>query len=239
MSSNHDLLVKAKAQDTQARQQLVENNVGLVWSIVRRYSDRGYELDDLFQIGCLGLIKAIDRFDLSYDVMFSTYAIPMIQGEIKRFLRDDGMIKVSRIAKQNNQKIKNARAEFENEHMREPTIEEISNICGLEKEEIVMAMESDYKIDSLYRNINESGTKDIMIMDVIKDKKDDIQSTIDRISVNQMLSQLEDKERDIIKMRYFDNMTQSQVAKIYGVSQVKISRLESGIIKKLRIRAGC
>lgn len=229
-----DMIRDAQSGDKAARDKLVEDNVGLVWSIVKRYLGRGYESDDLFQIGSIGLIKAIDRFDLNMDVMFSTYAIPLIQGEIKRFLRDDGLIKVSRLAKENNWKIKKARQEFENSNAREPSLEELCNITGLSIDDITMAMESDVTVDSLYKSTYDSDGRDIMIIDSIKDGKDEIEERINHIMLTQMLGKLEEQEREILRLRYCENMTQTQVGEILGMSQVKISRMEKRIIKKMR-----
>lgn len=234
MESNKELLIKAKDGDKQSRKKLVENNVGLVWSIVRRYGDRGYDKEDLFQIGCIGLIKSIDRFDITLDVAFSTYAISLIQGEIRRFLRDDGIIKVSRIAKNNNMKIKRARDEYVKNNNKEPSLGQLMDITGLNLEEISIAMESDINVDSIYRCIGQKDGNSICLGDVIKDNTDEYDEKINHICLNELLGKLNEEERKIINMRYFNNMTQTQIAKEFGITQVKVSRLESKIIKKLR-----
>ena len=171
MEQNDELLKLAKEGDKKARQKLVENNVGLVWSIVRRFLDRGYDKEDLFQIGCVGLINAVDRFDLSFNVKFSTYAIPVIQGEIKRFLRDDGMIKVSRLVKTNAVMIRRFITQYEHVHMREPTVDEITVATGLEINDIALALEADVSVESLYKTIDGDKDSNLMLMDTIKDGK--------------------------------------------------------------------
>lgn len=234
MNQNDELLKLAKKGDRDARKQLIEDNVGLVWSIVRRFLDRGYEKDDLFQIGCIGLINAVDRFDMSYNVRFSTYAIPVIQGEIKSFLRDDGMIKVSRIVKANAIKIRKFVVEFENTHMRQPTVEEISDATGLEINDILLSLEADISVESIYRSIDGEKDGHIMLMDTIKGRDNAIDDAIDSIAIEKIMSQLNDEERKLIHMRYYENMTQTQVAGLLCVGQVKISRMESKIIKKMK-----
>lgn len=232
-----ELIKLAQSGDKFARDKLVEENVGLVWSIVRRYSLRGYESEDLFQIGSIGLIKAIDKFDFNFDVKFSTYAIPLIQGEIKRFLRDDGIIKISRITKENNYKIKKVISEYESKYGCEPTMEIISSLTGLDKEDIVLALETDNQVESIYKEIYESGGQGVCLIDGIKDERNQMEAVVDNIMLKQMLSMLDEEEMKLIDLRYFKGKTQTEIAGIFGMSQVKISRMESKILKRLRKEA--
>lgn len=258
-----ELLRKARAGDRDARNQIVEENVGLVWNIVKRFVGRGYDQEDIFQIGCIGLIKAIDHFDMSYQVKFSTYAVPMITGEIKRFLRDDGMIKVSRTLKENGWKIKRAADDLSQQLGRNATIDEIAAATELTTEEIVLAMEANSEVDSIYRSIYQSDGKDITMVDqVIKPSGSRIgyagtngaefgnlvnqngalldvekEKVIDHMLLKQLLDELDEKERKLIECRYFHDMTQTQVAKYMGISQVQVSRLEKRILRQMRCQA--
>lgn len=231
-----ELIKRSKQGDKEARNQVVTENIGLVWSIVRRFANRGHELDDLFQIGSIGLIKAIDKFDTSFEVKFSTYAVPMITGEIKRFLRDDGMIKVSRSLKETAYKAKIASDKLGNFLGREPTIEEISKELSVPIEDIVMALESGAEVESLYKTIYQGDGNAIYLIDKLEENKDENQSMIDRIALKEILDTLEEKDRDLIKLRYFYDKTQTDIAKELGISQVQVSRLEKKILKKMRER---
>lgn len=229
-----DVIIRAQSGDKAARDKLVEDNIGLVWSIVKRYTGRGYEVDDLFQIGSIGLIKAIDKFDLSFNVKFSTYAIPMIQGEIKRFLRDDGIVKVSRIAKENNWKIKKVVMAFEKKYAREPTIDEISKLTGLDKSDIIFAMETDITIDSINRTLYENDGHEVYLIDSINNGFDEIEKIVDNMVLEKVINILNEEEKNIIKMRYYEGKTQTQIADMMGMSQVQVSRYEKKIIERLR-----
>ena len=232
---NIELIKKSQNGDKQAREDLVLNNVGLVWSIVRRFINRGYEPDDLFQIGIIGLIKAIDKFDLSFNVKFSTYAVPMIMGEIKRFLRDDGMIKVSRSLKESAGKIRKTRESLTNKLGREPTIEEVSSELGLSKEEIVMALESNTEVDSLNKTIYKGDGNSIYLIDKLPDGEEDKSDLlIDKLTLKEVIEGLDEKDQKIIILRYFKDKTQTDIAKELGISQVQVSRLEKKIIGKMR-----
>lgn len=232
---NIKLIRKSQAGDKQARDDLVLNNVGLVWSIVRRFINRGHDADDLFQIGIIGLIKAIDKFDLSYKVKLSTYAVPMIMGEIKRFLRDDGMIKVSRSLKENGGKIRRAREDLTYEFGREPTIEEICEKVDLTKEEVVMALESNTEVDSLNKTIYRGDGNSIYLIDKIQDgEENESELVIDKLDLKDTIESLDEKDQKIIKLRYFHNKTQTDIAKELGISQVQVSRLEKKILSKMR-----
>ncbi|HJB82357.1 MAG TPA: RNA polymerase sporulation sigma factor SigF [Candidatus Mediterraneibacter intestinavium] len=228
------LIKKSHDGDKAAREQLVEENVGLVWCIVKRFYGRGTEAEDLFQIGSIGLLKAIDKFDLSYDVKFSTYAVPMISGEIKRFLRDDGMIKVSRSLKELAYKSVQAREKLTDRLGREPTLEELAEETGAEKEEIVQAMEAGGEVESLYRPIHQKEGSEIRLLDRIEERERREEKILDTMVLKQLLETLDAQERQLIYLRYFADRTQSDVGKIMGISQVQVSRMEKRIIEELR-----
>ena len=228
------LIRKSHEGDKEARERLVEENVGLVWCVVKRFCGRGTEAEDLFQIGSIGLLKAIDKFDLSYDVKFSTYAVPMISGEIKRFLRDDGMIKVSRSLKELSYRSIRAREKLTDRLGREPTLEELSAELGVDKEEIVQAMEAGGEVESLYRPIHQKEGSEIRLLDRLEEKDQREEKILDRMVLRQMLETLDSKERQLIYLRYFADKTQADVGKIMGISQVQVSRMEKRIIENLR-----
>ena len=232
------LIQKAHEGDKEAREQLVKDNVGLVWSVVKRFYGRGTDAEDLFQIGSIGLLKAIDKFDLSYDVRFSTYAVPMISGEIKRFLRDDGMIKVSRSLKELSYKLFQAREEMTAALGREPTIEELSLELHVEKEEIVQAMEAGGEVESIYKPIHQKEGSEIRLMDKLVEKEHQEDRILDSMLLQQLLETLDKEERRLIYLRYFKNQTQSAVGKKLGISQVQVSRMEKKIMAALRRESG-
>ena len=234
MERTCELIRQAKEGNMEARSRLVEENVGLIWSVVRRFQGRGYENEDLFQIGSIGLLKCIDHFDLDRNVRFSTYAVPLIVGEIKRFLRDDGMVKVSRNLKEMNYKIKKEIENYQNQHHREPTIAEISASLQMEETDILMAMESGQEITSLHQVIYQSDGDEIHLEDKIEQQEDAIEKAVNRMYVDQLLDGLNEQEETLIRLRYFQNKTQSAVAKVLGISQVQVSRLEKKILLKLR-----
>lgn len=234
MGSNEELIRRSKQGDKEARNQVILDNVGLVWSTVRRFLGRGYEAEDLYQIGVIGLIKAIDKFDLSYEVQFSTYAVPMITGEIKRFLRDDGMIKVSRNLKETSRRIRIVKAELEDKLGRESTISEIAEALGESAETIVLAMEATEQVESLHKTIYQGDGTAIELMDRIGDKRDRQEEAENRIALKAALNQLGERERQIITWRYFGEKTQSDIAKMLGISQVQVSRLEKKILESMR-----
>ncbi len=229
-----ELIKRAKLGDRKARDQVVTENIGLVWSIVRRFLGRGHEAEDLYQIGCIGLLKAVDKFDVGYDVKFSTYAVPMITGEIKRFLRDDGMIKVSRSLKETAIKVRTARDELEKRFGREPTIEEIGEELAIAREEIVLALESGAEVESLYKTIYQGDGNAIYLIDKLEQAKDENESMLNRCALKEVLKKLSEKEQTIIRMRYFEERTQTEVAKKLGISQVQVSRLEKKILLAMR-----
>lgn len=228
------LIQKSHEGDEDAKAQLVEENVGLVWCIVKRFYNRGAEAEDLFQIGSIGLLKAIDKFDVSYDVKFSTYAVPMISGEIKRFLRDDGLIKVSRSLKEIAYKAYLVQEELRKKRGREPTLQELADYMGVEKEELVMAMEANAEVESLHKTIYQKDGHEIQLMDKLKEQEAREDKVLDRMLLKELLEQLGKEERQLIFLRYFANKTQTEVGEIMGISQVQVSRMEKKILKKLR-----
>lgn len=234
MERTFELIRRSQAGDKEAKELLIKENSGLIWEIVRRFSGRGYETEDLYQIGAIGLIRAIDKFDFSFEVKFSTYAVPLISGEIKRFLRDDGMIKVSRSLKENQWKIRRAMEAFQKEKGREPTVEELSKAVLLEPEEIVMSMDAVVEIDSMDQAISGGDGKEIYLRDKMASKKDEQEELMNRLLLQQLLGTLDKRDRTLIMLRYFENQTQNQVAKILGISQVQVSRLEKKILRRMK-----
>ena len=229
------LIINAKAGDRQAQATLVEKNVGLVWSIVKRFQNRGYEIDDLYQIGSIGLIKAINKFDASYDVKFSTYAVPMIIGEIKRFIRDDGIIKVSRSLKEIASKARITKEIVSKELGREPSVNEIAERINVSTEELVLALEAGCSPESLYSTVGEGDNSPILLIDRINaDNNSSEVDLIDKIAIRQILDSLDTRERQIIILRYFKEKTQVQIAKLLGISQVQVSRIEKKILKDIK-----
>ncbi len=229
-----ELIEKAKNGDKEARDKVITNNIPLVWSIVRRFSNRGQEPQDLFQIGTIGLIKAIDKFDNTFDVKFSTYAVPMITGEIKRFLRDDGMIKVSRSLKEMAGKIRTIQDSLSKELGRDPTIEEISKEMNIEVEDIAMAVSANSEVESLYKTIYQGDGSAIYLIDKLELANDEQDTMLNKIALQKVMNSLEKKDRELIELRYYMNWTQTDIAKKFGISQVQVSRLEKKILKKMR-----
>lgn len=229
-----ELIFRAQSGDSEAVNFLVENNIGLVRSVAKRFSNRGCEYDDLIQIGSIGLLKAIKKFDTEYNVKFSTYAIPMIIGEIKRFLRDDGIIKVSRNLKEIANRAHIAKEALEKDFGREPTISEIASVLEISKEDLAVALESVQSTEYLYETIHQDDGSPILLIDRISYNEGEDIDVIDRIALKEMLTALDPKERQIIMLRYFKDMTQCQVAKMLGMTQVQVSRVEKKIIGKLR-----
>ena len=231
------LIGKSQSGDKEAREVLIEKNLGLVHHIVKRFLGRGYDPEDLFQIGSIGLLKAVDKFDMSYDVKFSTYAVPMIIGEIKRYLRDDGILKVSRSLKENHYRIYQVREALTRRLEREPTMEEMAAEMGISIEELVMTMESGAEVESLHKTIYQGEGTEISLMDKLPEKENRQEKALDRIFLEEILGTLEAKERRLIYMRYFQNMTQMEIAHELGVSQVQVSRMEKKILEKLRMHS--
>ena len=234
MDRTIELIKLAKEGDRKAREQVATENLGLVWSVVRRFAGRGHELEDLYQIGCIGLMKCIDKFDPAYDVKFSTYAVPMIMGEIKRFLRDDGMVKVSRSLKETAYKVYSVREQMMNEHGIEPTIEELASSLEIEKEDIVLALEAGSEVESIYKTIYQNDGNSIYLIDKLVSSEDESRQAVDRLALEELLGQLEEKERSIIRMRYFEDKTQTEIAGFLGISQGQVSGIEKKVLTKMR-----
>ena len=228
-----ELIIKAKAGDRAAQSKIVESNLGLVWSIVKRFSNRGYDSEDLFQIGSIGLIRAIKKFDTTYAVRFSTYAVPMIMGEIKRFMRDDGIIKVSRGLKETASKARITKEIMTKELGREPTLGEIAERIKINQEDIVMAMDASNMPESLQNTIYEGDSNSLQLIDKVSAKTEGAEIE-DKIAIKQILQSMEPRERQIIVLRYFKEKTQSQVAAMLGISQVQVSRIEKKILTNMK-----
>ena len=228
------LIEMAHEGDKEARDRLVTENMGLIWSIVRRFTGRGYDPEDLFQIGSIGLMKAIDKFDMSFEVKFSTYAVPMITGEIKRFLRDDGMIKVSRSITELGMKVRAAREKMTGEMGREPSLDEIAGRVGASREEVAASLEAAAEVESLYRTVGSGEDQNLCLMDRLPDEREDQEHLMNQMVLKQLLEQLSEKEREIIVRRYYQNQTQSRIAEDLCISQVQVSRLEKKILKRMR-----
>lgn len=254
------LISKSQSGDKKARELLIENNLGLVHHIVKRFLGRGYDAEDLFQIGSIGLIKAIDKFNLEYKVCFSTYAVPMITGEIKRFLRDDGMVKVSRTLKENGWKIRQVSERFMHQFGREPNLSEIQKETGLSMEDIVMSMEANIEVESIYKSVYQSDENELYLLDQVAgtlgngvgqaqrstyDSSNgrnysgacedyEKEKVLNHILLQQVMDSLEEEERILIKLRYFQEKTQTEIAKNLGMNQVQVSRMEKRILIRLR-----
>jgi len=212
---NHEIITK-----------LVEANSGLIWSIVKRFSGRGFELEDLYQIGTIGLIKSIKRFDTDFEVKLSTYAVPYILGEIKRFIRDDGPIKISRSIKELNVKIMDIKKEYINRTGKEIGVNQIAEILKVPKEDIAVALDSNQPIESIYQDTNSEKSGQTTILDKLTNDTDEAEELVNRLSIKELISNLNPQEKQIILLRYYKEKTQTEVAKILGISQVQVSRIE-------------
>ncbi|GAA0718450.1 RNA polymerase sporulation sigma factor SigF [Clostridium malenominatum] len=231
---NVELIKKARNGDKDALNYLVEMNLPLVSSVSKKFLNRGYEYEDIYQIGSMGLIKAINNFDSSYGVKFSTYAVPMIMGEIKRFIRDDGIIKVSRSIKNTARKLHYDKEALAKKLNREPTIEELSEYSGVKTEDIIFASESVNNMQYLYDTIHQDDGSPIMLMDKISQDYEEDTEIVNRIALKEALSKLDIKSRQIIMLRYFKDKTQVEVAKMLGISQVQVSRIEKRVLKSMK-----
>ena len=232
-----ELFRLAKKGNKEAKEKIVSDNTGLVWSIARRFYGRGYDLEDIYQIGCIGLLKAIDRFSEEYEVKFSTYAVPLIAGEIKRFLRDNGMIKVSRILKQNGYRISQAREALSIRLGRDPSMDEISAATGLSDEEIILATDANREIESIYQPVYEHDGSEMCLVDKLADEAGTLKTEdnlYNKILIEQAMSRLDEKEKALINLRYFQDKTQNETAKELGISQVQVSRLEKKLLFVMR-----
>lgn len=229
-----ELIDRAKNGDGQATEKIVNENVGLIHSIVKRFYGRGYESEDLFQIGAIGLIKAIKRFDTSYNVKFSTYAVPMIIGEIKRFIRDDGIIKISRSIKETAMKALHIKEILLQENGDEPTVSEIAERLGISPEEIAVALEAVNRPESIYSTVDNGKNESKALVDKIESPVNYEEDTVDRIVIKNILNDFTEREQKIIIMRYFKQKTQSQIAQVLGISQVQVSRIEKKVLSQMR-----
>lgn len=233
---NKELIKRAKDGDNAALDYLTEMNLPLVSSISKKFLNRGYEYDDIFQIGCIGLVKAINNFDENFNVKFSTYAVPMIIGEIKRFLRDDGMIKVSRSIKNTARKLHYDKDTLTKTLGREPTIEELSEYSKVDKEDIITALESASSMQYLYDTIHQDDGAPVLLIDKLSEDYEEDNEVIDKLALKEALGKLDVKSRQIIVLRYFKDKTQIQVAKMMGISQVQVSRIEKKVLKIMKDR---
>ena len=230
---------QAQKGDKVAKEQLLEQNTGLIYMVLKRFAGRGHDMEELFQVGAIGLIHAIERFDLEKEYAFSTYAVPLIIGEIQRFLRDDNMIHMSRSMKENGIKIAAIREKWQKKNNREPTLEELIEVSGLTKEEVLCGLEAFIEVDSIDRPISNKNSgetsNNLSLGDQIPDEHCSNSSIINKLTVEQLLGQLEEKERRLIELRYMAGITQSKVAEILGMNQVAVSRMEKKILHKLRL----
>ncbi|MEQ2442206.1 RNA polymerase sporulation sigma factor SigG [Pseudoflavonifractor intestinihominis] len=228
------LLKRTKEGDMAAREELIAGNLRLVLSVIQKFSNRGENVDDLFQVGCIGLIKAIDNFNTDLDVRFSTYGVPMIVGEIRRYLRDNSSMRVSRSMRDTAYKVLQAKEKFMAEHQREPTMEEIAKMLDLKREDVVFAMDAIMDPVSLYEPVYSDGGDAICVMDQVKDSKNTDESWLEQIALKEAISHLSDRERHILSLRFFEGKTQMEVSAEIGISQAQVSRLEKNAIWKIR-----
>lgn len=228
-----ELLRRTKEGDMEAREKLISGNLRLVLSVIQRFSGRGENADDLFQVGCIGLIKAIDNFDLSLDVRFSTYAVPMIIGEIRRYLRDNNAIRISRSVRDVAYRAMQMKEQLLNENQREPTVEEIAKRLELPREEVVVALEAIVDPVSLYEPLYNDAGDTVYVMDQLGDREDDT-TWLDELALKQAIAALSGREKKILKLRFFKGMTQMEVSGEIGISQAQVSRLEKGALEKIK-----
>ncbi|CAM3060038.1 SigF/SigG family RNA polymerase sporulation sigma factor [Filibacter tadaridae] len=231
-----ELIKVSQEGDKEARRMMVEGNTRLVWSIVQRFASRGADTEDLFQIGCIGLMKSIDKFDLSYEVKFSTYAVPMIVGEIQRFLRDDGMVKVSRSIRELSFKIRHATDDYIKKHGKSPSISEVAAVLEVTVDEIILASDALRDPASLHEKLYESEGDSLTLMDQLRDDRSE--RVFDHIPLRDVVSKLNKRDQTIIYMRYYLDCTQSDIAERIGISQVQVSRLEKKILAQLKTWMG-
>ena len=227
-------ILKAQSGNKEVMSKIIVDNSNLIWSIASRFKDRGYEMQDLYQIGCIGLIKSIKRFDSNFEVKLSTYAVPYILGEIKRFVRDDGPVKVSRSIKELSYRIKLVQKEYLDKKGRELEVTELSKILKTSKEDILIAIDSSNRPESIDKNIGDSD--DMTLMDKLKSNIDLEKEIINRITVKDLLDRLDEKSKKIIMLRYFRGKTQCQVANLMGISQVQVSRMEKKILNNMKLK---
>ena len=232
-----ELFIRAQKGDKEAKEQLFKDNMGLVHHVIKRYVNRvGIETEDLFQIGAMGLVKAIEKFDIDYVVCFSTYAVPLIVGEIRRFLRDDGIIKIGRSVKENGKRIDWIRDAFWKKMGREPTLSELAEDSGIAVEDIITALEACREVESIYKTVYASDGNEMLLVDMLG-KEGESDEIVNRLLLEKLLSALDEREKNLIQLRYFENKTQMQVAGDLGMSQVQVSRLEKKVLLRLRQEA--
>ena len=234
MSSTEELILRAQAGDEEAGETLINENSGLIWAVARRFTGRGLETDDLYQLGCLGFIKAVNGFDLNFGTQFSTYAVPKISGEIRRFLRDDGAVKVSRTIKEQAATIKSMRNQLISALGREPTLQEISRQTGSSPEEIALAENATASVESIHRELGDEG---FSLENILADSQSE-EKLMEKIALQQAMDKLPEREATVIKLRYYHSLTQDRVSKVMGVSQVQVSRIEKKALQNLRILLG-
>ena len=228
------LLLKAKEGDQQAREELISGNLRLVLSVIQRFSNRGENADDLFQVGCIGLMKAIDNFNTDLDVKFSTYGVPMIIGEIRRYLRDNSTMRVSRAMRDTAYKVLQAKEAYIAQHQKEPTVEEIANILDIKREEVVFALDAILEPVSLYEPVYSDSGDTICVMDQVRDSKNTDEMWLERIALKEAVSHLSEREKKILSMRFFQGKTQMEVSAEIGISQAQVSRLENNALMQIR-----
>ena len=238
-AEKEELFTRIEQGDSQAREKYIEGNLRLVLSVIKRFSNSNENVDDLFQIGCIGLIKAIDNFDASLNVRFSTYAVPMIVGEIRRFLRDSSPIRVSRSIKDTAYKAIYTRENLTRKNLKEPTLEEIAAEVSISKEEILYALDAIQNPLSLYEPVFTDGSDTLYVMDQVSDKKNKEETWVEHLSLNDAMRRLSDREFEIISLRFFGGKTQMEVAQLVGISQAQVSRLEKNALKTMRTYLTC
>ena len=233
-SETHELLLKAKAGDAAAREELIAGNLRLVLSVIQRFANRGENADDLFQVGCIGLIKAIDNFNTDLDVKFSTYGVPMIVGEIRRYLRDNSTMRVSRAMRDTAYKVLQAKEAYMAQHQKEPTVDEIAKMLDLKREDVVFALDAILEPVSLYEPVYSDSGDTVCVMDQVKDTKNNDEMWVERIALKEAVGHLTDRERKILSMRFFQGKTQMEVSAEIGISQAQVSRLEKNALRQIR-----
>ena len=229
-----ELLKRTKQGDMKAREELIAGNLRLVLSVIQKFTNRGENVDDLFQVGCIGLIKAIDNFNVDLDVRFSTYGVPMIIGEIRRYLRDNSSLRVSRSMRDTAYKVLQAKERYISEHQKEPTIEEIAQMLEIKREEVVFALDAIVDPVSLYEPVYSDGGDTICVMDQVKDSKNTDESWLEQIALKEAISHLSERERHILNLRFFEGKTQMEVSAEVGISQAQVSRLEKNAINQIK-----
>ena len=229
-----ELLRRTKEGDMEAREQLISGNLRLVLSVIQKFTNRGENVDDLFQVGRIGLIKAIDNFNLDLDVKFSTYGVPMIIGEIRRYLRDNSALRVSRSMRDTAYKVLQAKEKYMGEHQREPSVEEIAKILDLKREDVVFALDAIMDPVSLYEPVYSDGGDAICVMDQVKDSKNTDENWLEHIALREAMARLTDREKKILNLRFFEGKTQMEVSAEVGISQAQVSRLEKNAISQIK-----